>query len=408
MNYGRYETVRELGKGSMGVVYQARDPQIERLVALKVLRPELVTTEGFIQRFLKEARAIGRLSHPNIVTVYDVGSGHGTIYIAMEFVAGDRLDKLMEERKFTEREIVNLGGQVAGALDYAHRNGVIHRDIKPSNIILQPNGQLKITDFGIARIEDPSVTQQTRAGEILGTPAYMSPEQVLGQPVDGRSDLYSLGGVLYELASGQRPFTGKNLTAVFRAITQERPPDPIKLKSSISPSLSTIIMKCLNKRPEQRFPTGEAMAEALERCLGERESISTRAPKTAGLPKKRRFILYGLLGVAAITGGFFYRQITRRPLDVSSPTKMESVPADDSSSKAGEDRLGFLNVKSEPVGAQVFVDGGFKGKTPLYLELPLGKHEIRLNLPDHYDWEAQVDLEEEGETPLLVRLIPVE
>jgi len=382
MNYGRYRIVRELGKGSIGVVYQAHDPHIDRLVALKVLRPDLVTTEQFVQRFLKEAKAIGRLSHPNIVTVYDVGRDHGTIYIAMEFVEGDRLDNIMEKREFTEKETVEFGIHVARILHYAHQNGIVHRDIKPSNIMLKSNGHLKITDFGIAHIEDPSAIQQTRAGEIIGTPAYMSPEQVLGQPVDGRSDLYSLGSILYELTTGNMPFRGENLTAVFRAITVEVPPDPAKLTSPISPSLSRIIMKCLNKRPEKRFPTGEAMAEALEDFLREKKSMPVAAPSARKISRNLLLVPVVIILVAVITGGLIYRLITGREA--------------------------FLKLESSPIGAQIFVDGRFKGKTPLHLELPVGKHEIRLTLLDYYDWEAQVELTEEGETPLFVRLLPIE
>lgn len=382
MNYGRYLTVRELGKGSMGVVYQAHDPQIDRLVALKVLRPDLVRSEEFVQRFLKEAKAIGRLSHPNIVTVYDVGRDHGTIYIAMEFVEGDRLDEVMQGKEFTEKETVEFGIQVAKTLDYAHQNGIVHRDIKPSNIMVKPNGQLKITDFGIAHIEDPSAPKQTRAGEILGTPAYMSSEQVLGQPVDGRSDLYSLGAILYEMTTGKGPFRGENLTAVFRAITQELPREPVKLTSNISPDLSRIIMKCLSKTPDQRFPTGQVMAEALERCFKERESIPLPVSPTRRILKSFVLIPIVIVVLAAITGGFIYRSMT------------------------GGGAL--LKVESKPIGAQVFVDGSFMGKAPLDLELPLGKHEVHLTFPDHYKWEAQVELTEEGETPLHVRLLPIE
>ena len=184
MKYGRYDIVGELGKGSMGVIYRAHDPQIDRVVALKVLRHDRVISEGFVQRFFKEAKAIGRLSHPSIVTVYDVGRDQGTIYIAMEFLEGTPLDRVIQEKRLSLEEIVDLGVQVAEALDYAHQQGIVHRDIKPANIILTPTGQAKITDFGIARIEDPSAPQQTQAGEILGTPSYMSPEQVMSQPVD--------------------------------------------------------------------------------------------------------------------------------------------------------------------------------------------------------------------------------
>ena len=278
MNYGRYKIVKELGKGSMGVVYQAHDPQIDRLVVLKVLRQDRLTSEDFIHRFLKEAKAIGRLSHPNIVTVYDIGRDHETIYIAMEFLEGDSLSKVIKEKRLEMREIVNLGVQVAETLDYAHHRGIIHRDVKPSNILVKPSGQIILTDFGIAHIEDPSASFKTQDGEILGTPAYMSPEQVKGQPVDGRSDLFSLGIILYELTTGMRPFGGENLTAIFNSITQNNPTDPAKINPGIPKSLSQIIMKCLEKMPDKRFETGKALAEALKSCLLEREPVTRTAP----------------------------------------------------------------------------------------------------------------------------------
>ena len=193
MNYGRYEIQKELGKGAMGVVYQAHDPQIDRMVALKVLRQDRVTGEDFVRRFLQEAQAIGRLTHPNIVTVYDVGRDQDTIYIAMEFLDGQPLDEVFRKTPPDLQKIIEIGVKVARALDYSHRRGIIHRDIKPSNIMLTRDSQVKITDFGVARIEDPKTPQMTQSGEILGTPNYMSPEQVSGEPVDGRSDLYSLG-----------------------------------------------------------------------------------------------------------------------------------------------------------------------------------------------------------------------
>ncbi len=175
MNFGRYEIEKELGRGSMGIVYQAHDPRLDRRVALKVLKADLIASETFVQRFLKEARAAARLTHPNIVSIYDADEDQGTIYIAMELLAGESLDKLIRKRKFSEEEIVLFGIQMARILDYAHQRGIIHRDIKPGNIVLDANGQIKITDFGVARIEDPSAPQQTMAGEVLGTPCLYVP-----------------------------------------------------------------------------------------------------------------------------------------------------------------------------------------------------------------------------------------
>ena len=392
MNYGRYQIVGELGKGSMGVVYQAHDPQIDRLVALKALRQDRLTSEDFVHRFLKEAKAIGRLSHPNIVTVYDVGEDHGTIYIAMEFLEGKPLNKVIEEKRLSLKEIINLGIQAAETLDYAHQKGIVHRDIKPGNILVQASGQIKITDFGIAHIEDPSASVQTQAGEILGTPAYMSPEQVMSRPVDGRSDLFSLGIILYELTIGKRPFGGENLAAIFNAITQETLSQPTKANPDIPQGLSQIIMKCLNKKPDERFQTGKALAEALRESL---KIIEPTAVEFTPKPKKSRnmvFLIIGTVIFLGILGGLSYIYLI--PND-KTPTKVEKI------------KSGSLKVESIPEGAQLFVDGTFKGQTPTKLDLPAGKHEIRLTLPDHHDWEAQVQLKEEGETPLMIRLIPI-
>ena len=268
MNYGRYEIIREVGRGSMGVVYEARDPRIDRVVALKVLRQDRVSTDTFVKRFLKEAKVIGRLSHPHIVTIHDVGEDQGNIYIAMEFLEGSSFSDIIRERRLSIKEIVEFGVQIAETLDYAHRKGVVHRDIKPSNIIVQQDGWTKVTDFGIAHLDDASGTLQTQTGEIMGTPAYMSPEQVMGKPVDGRSDLFSLGVILYELCTGARPFggEGKNLPTVFNEIIQAAPaePDPT---TGIPSELSRVIMKSLRKEPEQRYQAGREMAEALKAAL---------------------------------------------------------------------------------------------------------------------------------------------
>jgi Serine/threonine protein kinase len=228
--FGRYEVIRELGKGAMGVVYLGRDPVIGRLVALKTIRAvseDDVEQKEFQERFLREAQAAGILSHPNIVTVHDVGedSATSTSFIAMEYVEGKNLKQLVTEKTtFGFERIAEIIGQVAEALDYAHRRGIVHRDVKPANIIITPEGQVKITDFGIAKIEKSNLTT---TGQFLGTPNYMSPEQVTGDAVDGRSDLFSLGVVLYELLTRKKPFTAENLTSISYKIVHERfvPPE---------------------------------------------------------------------------------------------------------------------------------------------------------------------------------------
>ncbi|MGC9323813.1 MAG: serine/threonine protein kinase [Desulfomonilia bacterium] len=390
MKYGRYEVVEQVGRGAMGVVYKAHDPQINRIVALKVLREDRVTSEDFVQRFLKEAMAIGRLSHPNIVTVYDIGQDHSTVYIAMEFAEGTPLNEVIREKKFSPEEIAAIAVQLSESLDYAHSKGIVHRDIKPSNIIVRPDGQVKITDFGIAHIEDPSMTQQTQAGQILGTPVYMSPEQVMGQKLDGRSDLYSLGVILYEIALGKRPYSGENLAAVFRSITQDTPIPPAEADPEIPASLSDRIMKGMNKDLDARFQTGSEMAGSFKGFLKERESPLAVAQAVPARSPNVLVYVAAILVVAIVTAGAYFLLFPKHAQESASLPKAT------------------LKVDSSPIGAQVYIDSSLAGKTPLSVEVPIGKHEVRLSLPDYYEWEAQLDLDKPEDIPLAIRLIPVE
>ncbi|NLI80247.1 MAG: PEGA domain-containing protein [Deltaproteobacteria bacterium] len=407
MKYGRYETLRELGKGSMGVVYQAHDPQIDRIVALKVLRQDRHSSEAFVRRFVKEAKAIGRLSHPNIVTVYDAGDDQGTIYIAMEFLEGRPLNELLQEKTFSYDEILDLGIQVAETLDYAHSKGVIHRDIKPSNIVVQPKGQVKITDFGIAHIEDPSATLQTQDGEILGTPAYMSPEQVLGHAIDGRSDLFSLGVILYELSTGKRPFgrEGKTLVTLFNEIVHSEPAEPAQLNNEVDPRLSRVIMKCLSKDPENRYSSGEELASALRACKGYEETLLrpvAPAEKTPAESKEKKgnlpllFLLLLLISVGSLPFLFpgFWGEAVNRLREVF---RKEEIPV----------KVAVLKIRTAPSEAEVHVDGESAGKTPLDLRVPLGKKSITLMMPGYNEWHGEVLADQEIEYPLMVELRPL-
>ncbi|HQP86156.1 MAG TPA: protein kinase [Thermoanaerobaculia bacterium] len=258
--------IRELGKGAMGVVYLGRDPVIGRLVALKTIRAvseDDVEQKEFQERFLREAQAAGILSHPNIVTVHDVGedAATSTSFIAMEYVEGKNLKQLVTEKTtFGFERIAEIIGQVAEALDYAHRRGIVHRDVKPANIIITPEGQVKITDFGIAKIEKSNLTT---TGQFLGTPNYMSPEQVTGDAVDGRSDLFSLGVVLYELLTRKKPFTAENLTSISYKIVHERFVPPETYDAGIPSEFAGVLDRALAKDPAERFQRGNDFALAL-------------------------------------------------------------------------------------------------------------------------------------------------
>lgn len=399
MQYGRYEIIKKIGKGGMGVVYHAHDPQIDRSVALKVLREDRVVSEDFVLRFFKEAKFIGRLSHPNIVTVYDVGRDHGTIYIAMEYLQGQPFNEVIRSGRLSIGQIIDIALQVANALGYAHEKGIVHRDIKPSNIILTNEGDVKLTDFGIARAEDSNAAQQTQTGVILGTPFYMSPEQVMGKKIDGRSDLFSLGVILYELIVGRKPFKGDHFTAIFRAITDDIPVAPLKIDNSIPQSLSDLIMKALSKNPDERFQTSKEMRDALKTCLQVKESLLL--PEKPISPSKKPVVsvlIMGLMATIVLVGTIYFFGVHNKKQASSLSTRIETNKSVDA----------ILIVTSSPSGAQVFLDDLFKGNTPTNLEIPIGKYEVRVSLPDYLGWEAQLQISEPGETPLHVRLISIE
>src|SRR2546430_6128064 len=260
---GKYEIRREIGRGAMGVVYEGYDPSIKRIVALKTIRADQLAggdLAAVIARFRREAQAAGRLNHPNIVSIYDFGEDGGVWYIAMEFVQGRELKECFEtNERFKIADIVRIMSQILNALDYSHRQGVIHRDIKPANIILLADGSVKVADFGIAHIETSNMTQ---VGTTLGTPAYMSPEQIMGLPVDGRSDLFSAGVILYQFLTGERPFSGTSTTTM-RKVLEENPLPPSRFNVQAPQASDAVVHKALAKRPEDRFQTAGEFVAAL-------------------------------------------------------------------------------------------------------------------------------------------------
>ena len=267
---GRYQVEKELGKGAMGIVYQGRDPKIGRVVAIKTLALgdefEGDALADARERFFREAETAGRLQHPNIVTIFDAGEEHDLAYIAMEFLRGkDLTEHTRVDQLLPVERVVSIAARVAEALDYAHRHHVVHRDIKPANIMYEPGSDtVKVTDFGIARVTDAS---KTKTGMVLGTPSFMSPEQLAGKKVDGRADLYSLGVMLFQLLSGVLPFRGDSMAALMFKIANEPAPDVRELRPELPAALAEVVARALAKNPAQRFPSGNTFALALRASL---------------------------------------------------------------------------------------------------------------------------------------------
>jgi len=265
---GKYEIRKELGRGAMGVVVEGYDPLIERIVALKTIRPDQLTgvnAHEFLARFRREAQAAGRLTHPNIVSIYEFGEDAGVWYIAMEFVKGRELKEYFEaNERFSTADTTRILSQILAALGYSHKMGVVHRDIKPSNIFIGADGTAKVADFGIAHLESSELTQ---AGTVLGTPAYMSPEQILGLPIDGRSDLFSVGVILYQFLTGERPFTG-NATITMRKVLEEDPLPPSRFNTQIPGAMDAVVRRALAKKAGERFQSAEEFMAALDAAAG--------------------------------------------------------------------------------------------------------------------------------------------
>ncbi len=381
-----YRVVRQLGAGGMGEVVLAEDTQLERSVAIKVMSAELAKDENQRKRFRTEAKAASGLSHPNICVIHDVGeTDDGRPFLAMEFVEGQTLDVVMQQRRLRMREILAIGIQVADALEAAHARRIVHRDIKPSNIMLDRRGTVKVLDFGLAKRFDRDELSATttsvaftQTGMLIGTPHYMSPEQALGRELDARTDLFSLGVVLYELAAGQKPFLGKTVGETINNVVNQRP-ESLGLENPIfSPAFDGIIFKCLEKDPEKRYGSAKALAEDLARLKNESERASvamagrdtpvatpspgvvpqSEAPKLWQLadkarPKSSPALVAGVVAVAGllVLGGWALLHPNgssksdtdgSRPASISAPVQQKSVavlPFDNFSAEKDTDYL---------------------------------------------------------------------
>jgi WD40 repeat protein len=311
---GPYEIVALLGAGGMGEAYRARDTRLGRDVAIKVLPPEFADNPERLRRFEQEARAVAALSHPNVLAIHDVGTHDAIPYLVTELLEGESLRDRLKGGGLTVRKAVETAVQIAQGLAAAHEKGIVHRDLKPANVFVTKDGQVKILDFGIAKLAPPKSAKElgqattlahaTEVGMTLGTVGYMSPEQVLGKPLDARSDLFSLGVVLYEMLSGTRPFQKGSAPETMAAILKEEPPDLAEIGKAIPPGLTRIVRHCLEKEPSSRFQSARDVGFDLE-SLSQSTSATTAPPRAPGGKRRLAIVGLGIALLAACAAGFF-------------------------------------------------------------------------------------------------------
>lgn len=370
MMLGRYRIEGRLGEGAMADVYRAQDPDIGRTVAIKVLKPQYARDPDIGGRFLREARAAGALSHANIATIYDVGEAEGVAYIAMELVEGRPLDEVLQAQgRMPYERVLRLARQLADALGYAHRAGIVHRDVKPSNILLSADGKTaKLLDFGVARVGEADAANlgRTQAGQLVGTPRYMSPEQALGLPVDARSDLFSLGVVLYEMVTGKVAFPGMGLATLAIQIAQDKVAPIGDAAGDCPPGLRFIIDKLLAKKPDKRFADGDAVVAALDREIG---AGADAGPTRRGLPLRIKLPLALMLVTAIALGASTWSILGReqRALENMAAVSGNTIAAFVTSNAAvvAADNAGLPSPMQDWSALQAFVataaqDGGVR------------------------------------------------
>lgn len=387
MNIGRYEILDEVGQGAMGTVYRARDPLIERTVAIKTVPIEQLRKEGADAeaRFLREAQSAGRLSHPNIVTIYDVGETDGLAYIAMEYLSGPTLRDLMDHGRMPLDLALDTARQMAEALAFAHAHGVTHRDVKPSNVVVTgQRGQIKLTDFGIAHLAN---SEQTQAGQMLGSPRYMSPEQAMGREVDGRSDIFSLGAVLYEMLTGRYAFDGDSLATIVYRVIHDAPVEAASLRP-LPAGLAQLLGRMLSKSPQDR-PDAHAVAAALHAPA---PPIAPPAPHADNrVPRLLPILAFGtpfgvllLLGVGLILIQHF--------LGPPPPQSIATPAADPQPSAAAAPSMGDAPPPlPSPVARQPAADPYLAGLDRKQVELRLQRTELLLTYTTQHPDVVQID-----------------
>lgn len=402
----RFTILKILGRGAFGIVYLAEDPKIGRLVALKTISPEQGLTKeeeaDYKAKIMQEAQSAGKLIHPNIVTIFDVFEFQQNTYIAMEYLDGLPLDKYLQKNKTIPAEtIIDFMAQCLDGLSYAHKNKIIHRDLKPSNIMIVKDTLAKITDFGLAKRAGAPHSQE---GFLVGTPHYMSPEQIDGKPLDGRSDIFSLGVILYELLTRNRPFEGETISQILKKILFDNPEPVLKFDASIPEQISKIVMKALEKDPNDRFQTAEEFALALKNYKDFHLSKNKEKKPQLPLPppkieKTKYSVDWKIVSIAGASGGIFtlllifglqyFLSVDSNPFSFKKPANEEILPTP-------------IEVKTDPPGAVLYFDGK-KVQIPIISPNDKGKHKI---VAKKGCLSAEVKVSSKTESPLFLKLSP--
>ena len=425
-----YQILEKIGEGGMGVVYRALDTRLDRTVAIKLIRADTVGDAERKWRFVREAKAASALNHPHIITIHDIDSEQGIDFIVMEYVEGTPLDRLIPKGGLPVRQVVDFGDQIASALGAAHAAGIVHRDVKPGNVIIGRDGRVKVLDFGLAKLVErdaggllvttdstataASVVERTRQGAILGTVAYMSPEQADGRPVDARSDVFSLGAVLYEMLAGRRPFEGDSYLQTLTAILRDSPPPLRTVRPDVPVNLERIVSRCLEKRPEDRFPSAGELEKELSKQKGAPSASDARSRSLLARPR----LLVPVLCLTLLVGGIAAWRITRasrqrHARDVTLPEisrlvdqekfgaairlarqAERDVPED--VARLRRESWTAFSITTEPPGADVAMkeyldvssDWESVGKTPVEIRLPVAYYRWKITMKGFQTVEA--------------------
>ncbi|HRK78125.1 MAG TPA: protein kinase [Thiobacillus sp.] len=404
MKIGRYEILDEIGQGAMGTVYRARDPLIERTVAIKAVPIAQLRQDGTDaeSRFLREAQSAGRLSHPNIVTIYDVGEADGLAYIAMEYLPGATLRDLMDKGPMPLDLVLDTATQMAEALAFAHEHDVIHRDVKPANVVVTGRrGRIKLTDFGIAHFVN---SDHTHVGQMLGSPRYMSPEQAMGREINGRSDIFSLGAVLYEMLTGRYAFDGDSLPAIVYRVVNEAPVPAVTLRPQLPPDLARLLARMLHKNPEAR-PDARSLVSALH-VLAPAAPPASAQPPSEQVSRLLRVLAFGApIGVFLLIGlGIIVIEHFISPARPILPPPSSSPHANSSQDTASQPDAApdaGMDVNNRPASrppqpkrppvAAVQTDPYLAGLDRKQVELRIKRAELRLEYTEQHPDVVQVD-----------------